>query len=321
MSIKVAVLRGGPSPEYSVSLKTGQHVLNLLRETPDRYEPIDIFISGEGEWHREGLVEEPHRVLRHIDVVWNALHGRYGEDGQVQRVLESLQIPFTGSSAVASALAMNKEMSKRLYKRHSLLTPAHKVITRNSFNEDQLIDIFRNYLHPVIIKPSSGGSSLGIELAHNFLELENKIKKSLESSEKVLIEEFIRGKEATCGVVEGFRGQNIYALMPIEIRRSVDKYIFDYDSKYSGQAEEICPSDFKDEENKTIEKMAKEAHEILGLRHYSRSDFMLTSSGKIYILETNSLPGLTAESLLPKSIYAAGWQPREFVDHVLKLVV
>src|SRR5688500_17488429 len=110
--IKVAVLRGGPSGAYQDSLRTGSYVLSLLREMPEQYEPFDVFISRDGEWHRAGLVDEPHRILARADLVWNALHGDYGESGEVQKVLQDLQLPFTGSGMAASAFAHNKEMAK-----------------------------------------------------------------------------------------------------------------------------------------------------------------------------------------------------------------
>ena len=317
--IRVAVLRGGPSSEYDVSLKTGAQILSILREMPETYEPVDVFISRDGEWHRGGLVEDAHRVLRHADVVWNALHGSYGEDGQVQRILESVQIPFTGSSAVASALSMNKEMAKKVYALHSLDTPQHEVLEKDNYSDDHLVFIFRNYLHPVIVKPSSSGSSIGMRLAHDFGELKEAVDEAFAHSKKVLIEEFIKGREATCGVVDNFRGQRHYALIPVEIRKPNHKTFFDYDAKYSGKTQEICPGRFTIVERSMIEEMAKSAHHALGLRHYSRSDFMITPKGKVYILETNSLPGFTAESLLPKSLEAVGWHPRDFVNHVLSL--
>lgn len=295
--IQVAVLRGGPSSEYDVSLKTGGHILSTLREMLDVYEPVDIFISKEGEWHHEGLVLEPHRILQHIDVVWNALHGQYGEDGQVQKLLEGLQIPFTGSSAVASALSMDKDMTKRLYRRYSLLTPAHELITQENFDEDQLINIFRNYLHPVIVKPANGGSSIGIRLARTFKELKEVVKHALKDSKRVIVEELIRGKEATCVVIEKAKGERIYALLPSS--KSIK---------------------FSTEENKQIEKMSKQAHEVLGLRHYSSSDFIITPK-KIYILETNSLPTLHEGSSILNSLHNTGWRTRDFVNHVLKLAM
>lgn len=293
--IQVAVIRGGQSNGYEASLKSGAHVLSTLREMPTTYEPVDIFISKDGEWHREGLVKEPHQALQHTDVVWNALHGQYGEDGQVQRLLESLQIPFTGSGTVASALAMNKEMAKRLYREHSLLTPAHELFTEENLNENRLITIFRNYLHPVIVKPGNLSGSLGVRLARTFHELKQVIKETFRYSPKVLVEEFIKGDEVSCTVIEKAKGEKIYALLPTG-HLSVD-------------------------ENKKIEEMAKRAHQALGLRHYSDSDFIVMPKGKIYILETNSLPRLYEDSPMYQSLSATGWRSRDFVDHIIQLAM
>ena len=298
--IKVAVLRGGPSSGYESSLKTGEHILSALRDISETYEPLDIFISKDGEWHRGGLVHEPHRALEHVDVVWNALHhGLYGEDGQVQRILESLQIPFTGSSTVASALAMNKDMAKCLYQKHSLLTPAHELITEKDLNEDQLIDIFRNYLPPVVVKSARASGSLSVSLAHTFNELKQSIKEAFTRSPRVLVEEFVKGDKISCAVIEGVKGERTYALPPSS------------ESKLKLTVEE----------NKEIEGMAKRAHEALGLSHYSSSDFIITPRKKIYILETNSLPALHQDSLTRQSLHAIDWRPRDFVSHVLRLAM
>ena len=293
--IKVAVLRGGPSNEYDVSLKTGEQVLTLLREMPNTYEPVDIFISRDGEWHYGGLVQEPHQALRHVDVVWNALHGLYGEDGQVQRILEGLQIPFTGSSAVASAISMNKDMAKKAYKLHSLNTPRHELLEEGADNDDHLVFIFRNYLHPVIVKPANASGSLGVSLVATFHELKKAVKETFQYSPRVLVEEFIKGDEVSCVVIEAAKGERIYTLLP------------------TGRLNVA--------ENKSVEEMAKRAHEALGLRHYSSSDFIVTPKRKIYILETNSLPVLHEDSLMHSSLRATGWRFREFVDHVLKLAM
>ncbi len=298
----MAVLRGGPSSEYEVSLKTGEHILSVLREM-DAYNPIDIFISKSGEWHREGLVHEPHSALQYADVVWNALHGSYGEDGQVQRVLEGLRIPFTGSSAVASALSMNKEMAKRLYQKHSLPTPAFELVTEESFNDDQLISIFRNYLHPVIVRPANLSGSLGVRLVYTFHELKEAIKETFHHSPRVIIEERVLGDEVSCVVVEGTNGENIYAFQPIRI-----------ETKKRVKRLSV-------EENKSVGDMAKRAHEALGLRHYSSSDFIITPKRKIYILETNSQPVLHKNSLLHQALASNNWRHNDFVDHVLKLTI
>ena len=238
-------------------------------------------------------------VWKQEGVFGNEFHGSYGEDGQVERLLESLQIPFTGSSAVASALALNKEMARRLYRKHSLLTPAHELITEDNFGEERLIDIFRNFLFPVIVKPANTSGSLGVSLAHTFLELKQTIKETFAHSPRVLVEEFIKGNEVSCVVIEDVKGERIHALPP----SSKSKFKLEI------------------EESKRIEEMAKRAHEALGLSHYSGSGFIVTPQRKIYILETSSLPMLHENSLVPRSLHAAGWRPRDFVDHVLRLAV
>ena len=297
--IRVAVLRGGPSHGYEHSLKTGNHVLSMLREMPDAYEPLDIFISKEGEWHYGGLAHEPHQALRDADVAWNAMHGAYGEDGQVQKILQDIGIPFTGSRAAAAALSTDKEKTKNFYNQHGLLTPVYELLTEENFNEDRLIAIFRTYLHPVIVKPADGVHSLGVRLARTYHELKDAVKSAFSHSPKVLVEEYIKGNEASCVVIEKAKGENIYALLPA-----------------SGSNIRLPM-----EENKQIEELAKKAHEVLGLRHYSSSDFIITPKKKIYILETNSLPVLHEESLLHQSLTSTGWRSRDFVDHVIKLAV
>lgn len=304
--IRVAVLRGGPSQHYDASLQTGAAVLTNLREMPDIYEPIDIFISKDGAWHFEGLIHAPHRALRHADIVWNALHGQYGEDGKVQTLLSGLNIPFTGPQAISSALAMNKEMTKQVFNSLSLPTPQHELLLEETVEKSDLVRIFRTYLHPVIVKPSNGRGSRGITRAHTYDELEQAVIEAFNHSPKVLVEEYILGREATCAVIDDARGEKFYALLPVEVE---------------GVEHKVKGGKFSVDEHKRIEYMAKQAHRALGLRHYSDSDFIITPKGKIYILETNALPSLAPESALLESLKSVGWNPKEFVDHVLKLAV
>lgn len=297
--IKVSVLRGGGSSGYDDSLKTGEHILSTLREMDNIYEPHDVFISKEGEWHSEGLVQEPHQALAFTDVVWNALHGSYGEDGQVERALESLRVPYTGSTVVASALAINKDMARQLYARNDLLTPVHELITPDNYTDDHLISIFRSYIHPVIIKPASSKGYFDMTLAYTFNELKQKIKETLADSSRVLVEEYIGGEAMSCMVIEEARDEKIYALMP------------SYGTK----------STLSSEDNKKIEETAKLAHRALGLRHYSSSRFIVTPRRKVYILETSSLPVLHEGSLAHYSLQSSGWKSQDFVNHVLRLAM
>jgi D-alanine-D-alanine ligase len=311
--IRVGVLRGGPSPEYDVSLRTGS---NILANLPEYCEPIDIFISREGAWHDKGLEKNPENILKRVDVVVNGLHGKYGEDGEVQKLLDHFGVPYTGSGALASAICMNKIASKKIYKNNSLKTPAFVSIPFENLTREVINKVFHNMLRPFVVKPSSAGSSVGVYIVDSLPELEEAIIAAAQYSPAVLIEEYMTGKEATCGVIDGFRGRENYALMPIEIRHG--KSFFDYESKYSESgAEEICPGNFSEKETKELEQMAIQAHQALGLRHYSRSDFIIHPRRGIYILETNSLPGLTEKSLIPKALAAVGGNIREFLSHLI----
>ena len=310
---RVGVLRGGPSSEYDISLETGKAVLSHL---PEQYEAIDLLIDKEGKWHISGVQVERGDVHKHIDVAFNALHGEYGEDGGVQQHLEAVGIPYTGSGIFASAIAMNKGLAKDVYKKHGMLTPHHDIFNAEIHTEKDIHRIFRSLPHPVFVKPLNAGSSVGMSKAQTYDDLVNAISKALEISKRVLVESAVEGKEATCGVIENFRGEKHYALLPIEIIPSEEKAFFDYDAKYDGSTQEICPGRFSKEETKALQEHAIQAHKALGLRHYSRSDFIISPHG-IFVLETNTLPGLATESLLPKALDAVGCTLGEFLDHVI----
>ncbi len=313
--LRVAVLRGGPSNEYDVSLKTGASVLKHLDR--EKYQPLDVFIDKDASWHVDGVATEPRDLRHRVDVAWNALHGSYGEDGEVQRLLESINLPYTGSGVVASAVAMHKAKAKEVFVRHGLSVAPGVEVELSVISDADVRDIFRSLPPPYIVKPVSSGSSVGMSVAHSISELHEALMQANEHSSNVLIESMVRGREATCGIIDGFRGEKFYALMPVEIVPPTDASFFDYNAKYSGTSQEICPGRFSREETKAIQDAARTAHEALGARHYSRSDFIVTSKGTPYILETNTLPGLTEESLVPKALAAAGCSLREFLDHVI----
>jgi len=317
---RIGILRGGPSSEYDVSLKTGAAV---FRNLPKKYTPIDILISKDGLWHMNGLPTIPARVLPHLDCVFNALHGEYGEDGTVQKILEHWKIPYTGSKALASAIGMNKSVSKKFFKNAGLRVPYSISINSKDFVDIKSLanHIFKKFSLPFVAKPIRGGSSVGVIIAKKFEDIINEIPKVLNESDEVLLEEYIRGREVTCGVVDNFRDESHHALMPIEIIMSENSQFFDYKAKYSGETKELCPSvRLSIEEKKEIEKAAILAHQTIGARHYSRSDFIVSPRG-IYILEINTLPGLTEESLLPKSLLAGGTTFQEFLEHIITEII
>jgi len=314
--IRVGVIRGGPSSEYGVSLKTGSEVLKYL--STDKYLPIDILIDRQGKWHWWGLPTTPDKIASRVDLVFNALHGEYGEDGEVQSILDDLGIPYSGSGRLASALGMNKAMAKNIFNREGIKTPRDVLLEANTDPVQAADFVFRQLPPPWIIKPVDRGSSVGVFLAQTFPDLIQALKQAILFSPRILVEEYIRGREATCGVVDKFRGHDIYSLPPIEIRRPIGKALFDYEAKYNGQTEEICPGYFNQEEKEEIERLASLSHKLLGLRHYSRSDFIISPRG-VYLLEVNTLPGLTTNSLLPKSLSAIGCEYGQFLDHLISL--
>ncbi|MCI0619470.1 D-alanine--D-alanine ligase [Candidatus Wolfebacteria bacterium] len=314
--IRVGVLRGGPSNEYEVSLKTGAAVLGHLPE--EQYEPLDILVDLSGRWFLRGAPVAPEELAWRVDVVFNALHGEYGEDGQVQRILERVGVPYTGSGVAASALAMHKGYAKRRFRTHGIRTPL--CIELQEAHPDAARMVVEHVPPSYVLKPMRGGSSLGITFADGFHELPDALGKVFAVSPQVLVEHRIPGREATVGVIENFRGEDVYALPPIEIVPPASSPFFDYNAKYGGESQEICPGNFSPEVKHELQELARAVHRALRLRHYSRTDFILSPRG-IYVLEVNTLPGLTEESLLPKSLRAVGSTFPDFLEHIVSLAL
>lgn len=316
--INVAVLRGGPSAEYEISLETGANVLaNLAKE---KYRCFDIFISKAGIWHYLGKPIKPDSIFRRVDAVFNALHGEYGEDGEVQKIMEMHPMPYTGSGVFASRIAMRKDLARKAFKNAGLKIAS--AISATWLDDlDTVARIAMAKIGPAfVVKPASRGSSVGVHFASNFPELVKAIGETLKFDTNILIEKRIKGREATCGILENFRGEALYALPVTEIIPPSKKQFFDYESKYDGSSKEICPGRFDEKTRDKIQDIARRAHQALGLRHYSRSDMIVARDG-IYILETNTLPGLTSQSLLPKAAEAIGCGFPLLLDHLVTLAL
>jgi len=319
MQTIVGVLRGGPSREHEVSLRTGAMMLANLPE--ERFIARDIYINKNGEWHDRGRPVSPERILRQVDVILNGLHGEYGEDGEVQKLLEKFGVPYTGADSYSSYLAMHKIMSKVRAQEAGLLTPEFRYVERADESERIAQEIIRGFRQPVIVKPNGWGSSVGVSIVGGYAPVLTAIRRLFaEGATSVLVEEYIRGKEAAAGVVEGLRDTPLYALPPVEIIPSEDDIFFSYDAKYSGGTREVCPGRFSRVAAEELQRAAKVIHRALGLRHYSRSDFIVASKG-VYYLETNTLPGLTADSLIPKSLAAIGVKLSNFFSHIINLAL
>jgi D-alanine--D-alanine ligase len=319
--IKIGVIRGGPSSEHDVSLATGAAILNSIRSKLDEhYEAVDVMIDTKGQWFVEGQPVTPTQAFRYFDIAWNGLHGNFGEDGKIQSLFESHKVPFTGSGSLSSAIGMNKILTKKVLKEAGIKTPYWKEILSANVQNDvhaAADALFASFLFPAVIKPSASGSSVGVSVVRTKSDIPGALIEAARHGDTILVEEYIQGDEATCGVIDMFRGQEIYALPPIEIR-PVNSF-FDYHAKYSGQSEEIVPARFSAEIKAQLEDLARRVHKLLHLKHYSRTDFMIHPRRGVYVLEVNTLPGMTEQSLIPKALRAVGSDLHELVHHIIKL--
>ncbi len=317
--IKVAVLMGGPSSEHEVSLGTGQNVIDNLDKV--KYESVVVKISKTGKWFLDGKPTTQADALKGHDVIFNALHGTFGEDGKVQGILEHNGITYTGSGIAGSAIAMDKFHSREIFKLAGLNVPRTMKLKRGE-NYMARVSFFVNKIVklPVVVKPCSNGSSVGVQVVDDLSKLEKAVVSAFKLDKFVLVEEFIKGRELTCGVLENFNSQPVAALPVTEIIPVKNHKFFNYDAKYkAGHSNEITPAPIDDVLTKKAQDIAVRTHQILGCSGYSRTDMILKNgNGTIYVLETNTLPGLTKNSLLPKAAHVAGLTFSELLDKIIE---
>ena len=288
----IAVMMGGPSAERDVSLNTGKAILEALTSKGYRAVGIDLI----PENFAQQLAEAG------ADVVFNAIHGRFGEDGALQGALDMLGIPYTGSGVQASAVAMDKMMSKRLFAAAGIPTPRALYCTRRE-NRQEIERLIRNtFSLPVVVKAATQGSSIGVHIVSEEGDLAGAINDAFTYSDNVVIEEFIRGKELTVAII----GDETYEALPvIEIVPHSGRY--DYRSKYTkGCTDYLVPAPLDAVSTAAVQQAAVAAAALLGCRGVARADVMMDQSGNPYVLEINTVPGMTATSLVPKAAAAAG---------------
>lgn len=307
--MKIAVLYGGVSKEREVSISSSKGVIEALKKNGHDVVAIDF--------HPERL----HEVIDlKVDLVFIALHGKFGEDGSVQGLLDMLNIPYVGSGVLASALAMDKYKAKQMFNSVDIPTAKGKLyqITEDTNIEEINNDIKENFEVPFVIKPNREGSTVGLTIVKNMDQIEDAIKRATESDSYILVEQFIKGKELTVPVL-GKKNEE-KALPIIEIIPKNELY--DYESKYSqGGSEHIIPARISEELTEKIKKYAVLAHQVLGCETYSRADFLLTDDGKPYILEVNTLPGMTPTSLFPDSAKAVNMSYEEMIEKLVQLTI
>jgi D-alanine-D-alanine ligase len=229
-------------------------------------------------------------------------------------------VPYTGSGIVASSVAMNKVLSREFFARTGLKIPAAVVVKNNEPIEEAARRVFQTIRPFWVVKPVSGGSSIGVTVVKDFRGLVPALEYALKYDDKALVEECINGREVTCGILDNFRGEEHYALPVIEIIPPPKKEFFDYECKYDGSSREICPAHLDLALKKEIENMARLAHKVLGCKGYSRADMIASSKG-VYLLEVNTLPGLTSESLVPKAAQAVGLDFSHLLEHIIDLAL
>ncbi len=314
----VGVLRGGTSPEYDLSLKTGAAILAALPD--EKYDTRDVFIDKQGYWHWRGVPADPSKILTHVDVVLNGLHGGVGEDGTVQRILERHGSRFVGSRALASAISNNKARTNEVARNAGMLVPKNMAFTvRDGMTTaDMARMVFRDFGPPYIVKPQQEGASRGVLIAHTIVQLPERLAETLDQFGSALVQEFVQGQDVRVGIIEGFRGQQLYALPPAHMVRPEGKRFIDAAARRDGLIKHVVPSNFSDIEKRLLEEAARAAHRALALSHYSRSDFIL-SRGKVYLLEVTGLPGLYEGASFPQMLEAVGSSVPEFLDHAIAL--
>lgn len=312
----VGVLRGGTSSEYSLSLKTGAAIMNALPE--DTYETRDILIDRKGYWHHRGVPATPARALQQLDVVLNALHGGVGEDGTVHRLLERAGVPYAGAGAMQSAVALNKVTARNVLMNAGLRMPNGMSFTlHDDLNTAEMAHLVHAAVAPpYIVKPTNDGAGTGVAYVTTFVELPDALADVLDAHGSVLVEEYIRGDEATVGVIEGYRGESLYALPPAHVGR--DGRHLERHHHESGALTHQSPSGFTFNQKESLADIAKTAHRVLALSHFSRSDLIVTPRG-IYLLEVNTNPGLYPGAAFPVMLGAVGSSVTEFLEHAIRL--
>jgi len=299
--IRVAVLMGGRSAEREVSLNTGAQVSAALAESGFDIVEID---TGDDEFVAELSRAE-------VNVAFICLHGRFGEDGTVQGLCELIELPYVGSGVLASALAMDKVMSKHFFACSGIPTPDYLVLHRGQ--DVDTSDIVSALGSKTVVKPANEGSAIGVTIAHDPVELPGAIGLAFKYDKTILIEEFVAGVEVTVGVLGN---DHPMALPTLEIVPEHEFY--DYESKYlPGMSRHIIPARISEQARAECERLGIVAHQALGCRGMSRSDLIVTEDGECLLLETNTIPGMTATSLLPDAARAAGI---EFPQLCLRLV-
>ncbi|MCX6165661.1 MAG: D-alanine--D-alanine ligase [Ignavibacteriae bacterium] len=334
--MKIALIVGGISSEREVSLASGRGILKALRENGHNVKVFDpiygekevsedvIFkdlVSAEYPTYEamEKLLKESRRkvidcinssLFEDIDLAFIGLHGKYGEDGRIQSLLDLRGIKYTGSDILSSAVAMDKNVTKIIFRNNNILTPDWIMMTKKDGID--IKGILRRISLPFVIKPNDEGSTVGLTIVKNESDITNAIELAFKYTDKIMIEKYVKGRELTVSIV----GDIAYPLIEIKPKEG----FYDYHHKYTkGMTEYICPAEVKDEVSIKAQEIALKAYHSLGCSVYSRVDFLLDEKDELHCLEVNTLPGMTELSLVPKAVKAKGMEFNELIENIIGL--
>ncbi|MCA9364630.1 MAG: D-alanine--D-alanine ligase [Candidatus Moranbacteria bacterium] len=320
--IRVAVLCGGSSSEREVSIRTGHQVTKAL--PADRYVVSTVSIDENGAWFFESGTErqsiEPKQLSQKTDVVFIALHGKFGEDGTVQGILEEIGVPYTGSGVSASELGMDKAKCSEKMKQAGIPIPDFFLARKGSDSAETLLEKARQSLRfPFVVKPNASGSSVGVSIVHSAQDFPGALLKAWDEDDTILIQRYISGREYSCGILGNTGKTKLEALPVIEIKPKTSEF-FDYTAKYTPNAsKEICPAPLSEALTNRIQEFALRAHTALGCEGLTRSDFLIDSDGNVFFLEINTIPGQTETSLCPQEALVAGMTFSAFLEKQVEL--
>ena len=298
---KIAVLLGGTSAEREVSLNSGNAVLEALRKQGYDAHPIDPKTFPVATLKEQGF-----------DRVFNILHGRGGEDGTMQGLLEQIGLPYTGCGVMASALTMDKMRTKMLWKAFGLPVAEMEIVTTENRINLNPVAVVKKLGLPLMVKPSLEGSSVGLTKVKTVEELESAVDFALKFDRTVLIEEWLAGDEFTVPVLDG-------EVLP-SIKIVPEGEFYDYDAKYiSDNTQYFCPAGLTEAREQELRRLVKQAYDVVGCRGWSRIDVMADAEGKFRLVEVNTNPGMTSHSLFPKSAATVGYSFEQLVEKILEL--
>lgn len=313
----VGVLRGGTSNEYSLSLKTGAAMMNALPQ--EKYDVRDILVDRQGYWHLYGKPTTPGRALAQLDVVLNAIHGGVGEDGTVQRILRRAGVPFAGSRALPSGMALNKVRARQLLRRAGVRMPrAVSFSVEAGFNTVEMAQIvFSRFGPPYMVKPPGEGAGRGLRIARTVIELPNTVGDVMDEFGAAIIEEYVLGDEASVGVIERFRNEELYVLPPAHVEYE-GTHLVPYAHEEARIRHTVPSKKFTFEQKAALAEIARRAHRALDLSHFSRADVIVTPN-RLYLLEMNTVPGLYEGASFPHMLASVGSSVTQFLEHAIDL--